>query len=71
MIRLENYFSILHEQNFLLVIFNYKFNIDCLLFFFCSFSTRGNFFSQGPMSRRKSSFHPRFNMVGPDIIGIQ
>jgi len=36
-----------------------------------SFSARGSFFPQGTMSRRKSSFHPRFNVGGPDVFGIQ
>ena len=38
---------------------------------FFSFSARGSLFPQGPITRRRSSFHPRFNMGGPEIPGME
>jgi len=36
-----------------------------------SFSGRGGFFQQAPMSRRKNALHSRFSHAGPDIMGIK
>jgi hypothetical protein len=57
-------------KDFIFASFFFLILICLQISYFFSLSGRSGIFPQGSTARRKSSFHPRFSIGGPDILGI-